>query len=486
MSDTLSVGFITHFKPLRGRHTRSIDWKRLKPTGPVGVATRHRTLRTHSSWFNKDFIRDQGGAHRHGTGDAGGSSSEGGQNAPVSWTQQLLQDLGFKAADIKNRRDPKSENEGTGEEGFEKMWSSVFTEQDPIGEDKSQQQAGDQIDELIEDDEKFRAWQLRREALDELEEYTKGGADPDEKHWEDWLDDQTRAAPVDLGGWFDPVPDWEEDGLPRPPPKLPERGMRRTMKELMPKVFQNNEEVEQELTFEEKIFRYSSQTTAKFFSCLVLIPVLTGMAVHDFVLVPFIDRWVETAPLIATVLDVRESQKIKMIEELKLERQRVRFEAVIGKTPPLDEEELAEHMHEEALHLQDEFREENRKAFANIWSDALAGGTGFLICVLRPREMQIMRITGDRIFTNISDTGKAFIIILCTDIFLGYHSAFGWETLIELFLEHYGLETDEASIYIFVATVPVTLDTCFKLWVFRYLNRLSPSAAATFREMKRH
>lgn len=31
-----------------------------------------------------------------------------------------------------------------------------------------------------------------------------------------------------------------------------------------------------------------------------------------------------------------------------------------------------------------------------------------------------MSMTGDRLFTNISDTGKAFIIILLTDIFLGY------------------------------------------------------------------
>jgi hypothetical protein len=31
-----------------------------------------------------------------------------------------------------------------------------------------------------------------------------------------------------------------------------------------------------------------------------------------------------------------------------------------------------------------------------------------------------MRLTGDRLFTNISDTGKAFTIILLTDIFLGY------------------------------------------------------------------
>ena len=46
-----------------------------------------------------------------------------------------------------------------------------------------------------------------------------------------------------------------------------------------------------------------------------------------------------------------------------------------------------------------------------------------------------------------------------------YHSESGWETVIEMFLDHYGFEAEQASIYIFVATVPVTLDVCFKLWV---------------------
>jgi hypothetical protein len=57
---------------------------------------------------------------------------------------------------------------------------------------------------------------------------------------------------------------------------------------------------------------------------------------------------VEKVPLAAKVLDVRESQKLRIIDRLKLERQRVRFEAEIGKAPPLSDDELAEHIREEA------------------------------------------------------------------------------------------------------------------------------------------
>ncbi|MCO5583761.1 hypothetical protein L7F22_037675 [Adiantum nelumboides] len=198
------------------------------------------------------------------------------------------------------------------------------------------------------------------------------------------------------------------------------------------------------------------------------------------------NRWVETVPLAAEMLDLRRSQKLNMVETLKMERQRVRFEAAIGKAPPLNDDELLDHVRDKAIELRDELRLENRKAFGNIWADILAGITVFLLLVFNPDRVAIMRLTGNRLFTNISDTGKAFIIILLSDIFLGYHSESGWETLVEIVLEHYGFEADKAYVYLFVAIVPVTIDACFKLWVFRFLTRLSPSAAATFKEMQRH
>eukprot|EP00897_Mesotaenium_endlicherianum_P001227 jgi/Mesen1/1131/ME000123S00296 len=341
----------------------------------------------------------------------------------------------------------------------------------------------DDVDGMLADDERFTAWATRRQAYNDLEEFKENGLDTEDQSWEDWLDDD---IDLDMGGWFEAQSDWENSGMPREPRTLPERGMSRTYKEFLFRIFQNQDEVEDDLTLEERIFRYTSRQTAKFVACLVLVPWLTGVAMHDFVFVPFVHRWVETVPLAAKMLDVRESQKLEMVDRLKLERQRVRFEAEVGITPPLSDTDLADYMHEEAKDMREEVRAENQSTFANIWSDIIAGLVGFCILVFNPRQVTIMRLTGSRIFTNISDTGKAFIIILLTDIFLGYHSQSGWETVIELFLDHYGLESDISAIHLFVAIVPVTIDACFKLWVFRYLNRLSPSAAATFREMKRH
>ncbi|CAI5965310.1 unnamed protein product [Closterium sp. NIES-65] len=339
----------------------------------------------------------------------------------------------------------------------------------------------DDIDAMLADPERFERWQTSRE----LRGIQLAGEDPDDRQWEDWIDDPSEYD-YENGGWYEPQPDWEKGGMPREAPDIPERGMSRSFKELLLRIFKPQDEVEESLTFEERVFRYTSQTTAKFVIFLIAVPWACSWVLHDYILTPFMHHYAHTTPLVARMLDLREEQKLNMIERLKLERQRIRFEADIGKAPPLSEDGLAAYLQEEAREMREEIRHENEAAFAYIFSDTVGWLIFAFILYANPSQVGIMKLTGDRIFTNISDTGKAFVIILCSDIFLGYHSESGWETVVEMFLDHYGLVADQNSIYIFVAIVPVTIDSFFKLWVFKYLVRLSPSAAATFREMKRH
>ncbi|CAL5385127.1 unnamed protein product [Camellia sinensis] len=47
----------------------------------------------------------------------------------------------------------------------------------------------------------------------------------------------------------------------------------------------------------------------------------------------------------------------------------------------------------------------------------------------------------------------------------GYHSESGWQTLLEIIIEHYGLEIDQSAVTIFICLIPVIIDACVKLWV---------------------
>lgn len=78
------------------------------------------------------------------------------------------------------------------------------------------------------------------------------------------------------------------------------------------------------------------------------------------------------------------------------------------------------------------------------------------------------------------------MIILATDTLLGYHSEEGWTSALHLVSGHYGLAAQDEGIKLFVAAVPVLMDTIFKYWIFVGLNREDPAAAVTLRQMDRH
>ena len=114
----------------------------------------------------------------------------------------------------------------------------------------------------------------------------------------------------------------------------------------------------------------------------------------------------------------------------------------------------------------------------------LGGLFGFIVvCVFGQRDLQVLRSFLDELVYGLSDSAKAFAIILFTDIFVGFHSPEGWTVLLDGVANHLGLPARENFIMLFIATFPVVLATIFKYWIFRYLNRVSPSSVATLRNM---
>jgi hypothetical protein len=72
---------------------------------------------------------------------------------------------------------------------------------------------------------------------------------------------------------------------------------------------------------------------------------------------------------------------------------------------------------------------------------------------------------------SLSDTTKSFLLLL-TDLLVGFHSPRGWELFLEFCFKSLWISHNENFIFLFVATFPVLLDTVFKYWIFRYLNKI--------------
>ncbi|KAK3008769.1 hypothetical protein RJ639_015219 [Escallonia herrerae] len=276
------------------------------------------------------------------------------------------------------------------------------------------EESGSASEELSEG-EKFEAWRRRAEAIMELREAQDDTMNKENRRWEDWVDDKTDG--FDNSSW---VRDWRDghgesggDGWEEPSELLPPKDLVKSVRDL---VLGREDE---DMLYEDRVFRFASFNSAKFLAVLIILPWALDFFVHDYVLMPFLDRYVKTVPLAAQILDVRRHQKLEMVEELKLERAKFRLEVEIGKSPPLSDEELWLELRHKALELREERRLENRRAFANIWSDMIFGVSLFILLYFNQSKVALLKFTGYKIVNNISDTGKAFLIILVTDIFLG-------------------------------------------------------------------
>ncbi|MBD2001249.1 proton extrusion protein PcxA [Leptolyngbya sp. FACHB-541] len=230
-------------------------------------------------------------------------------------------------------------------------------------------------------------------------------------------------------------------------------------------------------------FRSSKARTVislRFILLLIIIPLLTQQISKNFLIGPLVDslRDEEQAEVFLNA-----EMEEEALDELHRYEERIRFESFIGKAPPISEEAIAEVLRHRASEIEEEYRQRSSNAIKNVFSDliSLIAFTG--VIYFSKREIEVLKSFFDELVYGLSDSAKAFIIILLTDTFVGFHSPHGWEVILEGVSRHLGLPANRDFIFLFIATFPVILDTVFKYWIFRYLNRISPSAVATYKTM---
>lgn len=230
-------------------------------------------------------------------------------------------------------------------------------------------------------------------------------------------------------------------------------------------------------------FRGSKNRTIvslRFILLLIIIPLLTHQVAKNFIVGPIVDS-LRSGEEVQVFLNTEMEEEA--LRELQQFNERLRFEMLIGKAPSLTEEEIQEKLQEEAAVIEERYRKRSADAIKNVFSDILSVMAFSLVLVSSQREISALKSFIDELVYGLSDSAKAFIIILFTDTFVGFHSPHGWEVLLEGVSRHFGLPANRDFIFLFIATFPVILDTVFKYWIFRYLNRISPSAVATYKNM---
>ena len=229
-------------------------------------------------------------------------------------------------------------------------------------------------------------------------------------------------------------------------------------------------------------FRYSQRRTfvsIKLVLLLVIVPFLTFQLSKHLIVSPIVERVRSTS---ASEIFLNYEMEEKALEQMQKYEEKLKFEQLLTGTelsPPFLEEKIKAKVSDIAKM----YRHESTDAIENVFADLCALAAFIWLLITSKREIAILKDFIDQVVYGLSDSAKAFIIILFTDVFVGFHSPHGWEVILSGVSRHLGIPENHSFIFLFIATFPVILDTIFKYWIFRYLNRISPSAVATYRNM---
>lgn len=226
--------------------------------------------------------------------------------------------------------------------------------------------------------------------------------------------------------------------------------------------------------------RVRTIVSVRLFLLIVLVPLLTQQISKNFIVGPLVDHFHKNDQ-VEVFLNINMEEE--GLAELKLFQEKLEFKSLVGMAPKISQEEKEELLKEKATEIAEEYRKKSAEAYKNIFADILSVISLFVVILFNAKQINVLKYFLDDVGYNLSDSAKAFIIILSTDIFVGFHSPHGWEILLESTAGHFGLPENREFNYLFIATFPVVLDTVFKYWIFRYLNRSSPSAVATYKNM---
>ena len=138
---------------------------------------------------------------------------------------------------------------------------------------------------------------------------------------------------------------------------------------------------------------------------------------------------------------------------------------------------------EKTIELAQRYNDQSIEAITNLFADLISLFTLFYLLYALEIQINITKSFLLEVFFGLDDSKKSLLILLITDLLVGYHSSNLWELFFEFLFHHYGLPESQTGIFLLVATLPVLLDVLFKYLIFRHLNRSSPATVATYHAM---
>jgi len=229
-----------------------------------------------------------------------------------------------------------------------------------------------------------------------------------------------------------------------------------------------------------RISRYQVIVSVKCLLTLFLVPLLVNLVSKSFLITPIVESlWNSNN----NEIFLNSYQQHRALNELHFFEEKIYFESLLinGRLEKVDN--LGKKWQEKTFEIATLYNQESIEAISNLFADFFSFFSLSLVFFFMKPQIIILKSFLAESLYSLSDTTKSFLLILGTDLLVGFHSPRGWEVFLEWLLRHFGLPENTEFISLFVATFPVFLDTVFKYWIFRSLNKISPSTVATYHNM---
>nr|YP_010983756.1 envelope membrane protein [Hydrangea arguta]WOK76870.1 envelope membrane protein [Hydrangea arguta] len=194
----------------------------------------------------------------------------------------------------------------------------------------------------------------------------------------------------------------------------------------------------------------------------------------------WVTNWWNTRQYETFLTDIQEKsilEKFIELEELLL------LEEMINEYSEIHLQKLRIGIHKETIQLIKIHNEDRIQTIFHFSTNIICFVILSGYSILGNEELVILNSWTQEFLYNLSDTIKAFSILLLTDLCIGFHSPHGWELMIGSVYKDFGFVHNDQIISGLVSTFPVILDTILKYWIFRYLNRVSPSLVVIYHSM---
>ncbi|MEH2381732.1 MAG: hypothetical protein V7K27_23070 [Nostoc sp.] len=237
---------------------------------------------------------------------------------------------------------------------------------------------------------------------------------------------------------------------------------------------------EQQVVQEIRLRRKLDKLAIRWLLILLLVPVLIQILAKNLVIDPVLGSYSEKNP---TKIELSREIKEEYAAEFNAFKDELEIQELLGLLPELSVAEGRERLQEKVTELWRESRKQTLNGLKNLMADGVAIVVFAGIVYFNRNKLANIRNFSNRTFLSLSDPVKVFIFILITDIFVGFHSAEGWEVLLEGIGYHFGLPESKVVIHTFIATVPVMMDSVIKFWIFTYFTQFSAAGSAIYERM---